>query len=162
MTRKNKGLYEPEFRIVLVIPQLIFGCAGLYLFGVTSATLTHYSWILPVFAFGLEVGGMVIGAVASSLYIVDAHSKSTLYSGLLCILTYDTTGDIAIEAFTCMIIFKVSVLVSVPHLADNLELLLLWSYLECLRMACPRRYIQDLHVDFKHPGSDLPSQHPNV
>lgn len=31
---------------------------------------------------------MVIGAVASSLYIVDAHR------------------DIAIEAFTCMIIFK--------------------------------------------------------
>ncbi|KAF8863362.1 MFS general substrate transporter [Acephala macrosclerotiorum] len=88
MTRKNNGIYEPEFRIILVIPQLIFGCAGLYLFGVTSATLTHYSWVLPVFAFGLEVGGMVIGAVASSLYIVDAHR------------------DLAIEAFTCMLIFK--------------------------------------------------------
>jgi MFS family permease len=75
MTRKNKGIYEPEFRLVLVIPQLIFGCAGLYLFGVTAATLTHYSWVLPVFAFGLEVCGMVIGAVASSLYIVDAHRK---------------------------------------------------------------------------------------
>lgn len=79
MTRKNNGIYEPEFRIVLVIPQLIFGCAGLYLFGVTSATLTHYSWVLPVFAFGLEVGGMVIGAVASSLYIVDAHSTSSRF-----------------------------------------------------------------------------------
>ncbi|KAF4636346.1 hypothetical protein G7Y89_g1735 [Cudoniella acicularis] len=67
MTRKNGGIYEPEFRIVLVIPQLIFGCTGLYLFG---------------------VGGMVIGAVAASLYLVDAHR------------------DIAIEAFTCTIIFK--------------------------------------------------------
>lgn len=37
MTRKNGGIYEPEFRIVLVIPQLVFGCAGLYGFGVTSS-----------------------------------------------------------------------------------------------------------------------------
>jgi len=75
LTKKNNGVYEPEFRIILVIPQLIFGCAGLYLFGVTASRLEDYSWVLPVFAFGLEVGGMVIGAVAASLYIVDAHSK---------------------------------------------------------------------------------------
>jgi MFS family permease len=78
MTKKNGGIYEPEFRIILVIPQLLFGCAGLFLFGVTSATLQNYSWVLPVFAFGLQVGGMVIGAVAASLYIVDAHRKIIL------------------------------------------------------------------------------------
>jgi len=88
MTRRNHGIYEPEFRIVLVIPQLIFGCAGLYGFGVTSASLVNYTWFLPVFFFALEVMAMVIGAVASSLYIVDAHR------------------DIAIEAFTCLLIFK--------------------------------------------------------
>ncbi len=87
MTRKNNGIYEPEFRIVLVIPQLVFGCAGLFLFGVTADKLVNYSWTLPVFAFGLEVGGMVIGAVAASLYIVDAHSKppasTTTYEKLI-------------------------------------------------------------------------------
>lgn len=75
LTRKNNGIYEPEFRIVLVIPQLVFGCTGLYLFGVTASKPIDYSWVLPVFAFGLQVGGMVIGAVAASLYIVDAHSE---------------------------------------------------------------------------------------
>lgn len=78
MTRKNKGIYEPEFRLVLVIPQLVFGCAGLYLFGVTADKLVDYSWVLPIFAFALETAGMVIGAVAASLYIVDAHRKSKL------------------------------------------------------------------------------------
>lgn len=73
MTRRNGGIYEPEFRLVLVIPQLIFGCAGLYGFGITSAGIVNYPWILPIFFFGLEVMGMVIGAVASALYIVDAH-----------------------------------------------------------------------------------------
>ncbi|KAG4430432.1 hypothetical protein IFR05_014087 [Cadophora sp. M221] len=88
MTRKNGGIYEPEFRIVLVIPQLIFGCAGLFLFGITANRLVDYSYFIPIIAFGLEVGGMVIGAVAASLYIVDAHR------------------DIAVEAFTCILIFK--------------------------------------------------------
>jgi len=82
MTRKNGGIYEPEFRIILVIPQLIFGCAGLFLFGITANRLVDYSYYLPILGFGLEVGGMVIGAVAASLYIVDAHRKSIVYSYL--------------------------------------------------------------------------------
>lgn len=73
MIRRNKGIYEPEFRILLVIPQLIFGCAGLYGFGITSSHPSH--WIWPDLFFALEVMGMVIGAVASALYIVDAHSQ---------------------------------------------------------------------------------------
>lgn len=73
MTKRNGGIYEPEFRILLVIPQLVLGCAGLYGFGVTSSRLSQFHWIWPIFFFGLEVMGMVIGAVASALYIVDAH-----------------------------------------------------------------------------------------
>ncbi|KAK4041390.1 major facilitator superfamily domain-containing protein [Parachaetomium inaequale] len=90
MTKWNKGIYEPEFRIVLVIPQMILGCAGLYGFGVTVDGLLQnkYHYAVPLTFFALEVAGMVIGAVASSLYIVDAYR------------------DLAIEGFTCMIIFK--------------------------------------------------------
>lgn len=73
MTRRNKGIYEPEFRIVLVIPQLIFGCMGLYGFGVTSANVTRYGPYVPDFFFGCEVAGMVMGAVASALYVVDGY-----------------------------------------------------------------------------------------
>jgi MFS family permease len=105
MTKKNNGIYEPEFRIILVIPQLIFGCAGLFLFSVTAARLVDYPWVLPVLAFGMQVGGMVIGAVAASLYIVDAHRKSICF--LQRHFTDTTLGDIAIEAFTCILIFKV-------------------------------------------------------
>lgn len=80
LTRHNGGVYEPEFRILLVIPQLIFGCMGLYGFAITSVgTLEkRYHWTVPIMFFGFEVCGMVIGAVSSSLYIVDAYSK--LYS----------------------------------------------------------------------------------
>ena len=77
MTKWNGGVYEPEFRIVLVIPMMIFGCAGLYGWGITvDGLLTEkYHYTVPLAFFGIQVAGMVIGAVASSLYIVDAYRK---------------------------------------------------------------------------------------
>ncbi|KAK5173389.1 uncharacterized protein LTR77_002070 [Saxophila tyrrhenica] len=88
LTKRNAGVYEPEFRMILVIPQLILGCAGLYGFGITAADTARYGWFWPDFFFALEVAGMVLGAVASALYVVDAHR------------------DIAVEAFTCLLVFK--------------------------------------------------------
>ncbi|KAI9884728.1 MAG: hypothetical protein M1823_003472 [Watsoniomyces obsoletus] len=88
MTRRNNGIYEPEFRLVLILPVLVFGCGGLYGFGITSNNVVKYGWFWPDFFFGLEVMGMVIGAVLAALYIVDAHR------------------DISVEAFTTLLIFK--------------------------------------------------------
>ncbi|KAK3991002.1 putative MFS transporter [Cladorrhinum sp. PSN332] len=90
MTKWNNGVYEPEFRIILVIPMMIIGCAGLYGWGITVDGLLHeeYPYTVPLAFFGMQVAGMVIGAVASSLYIVDAYR------------------DLAIEGFTIMIVFK--------------------------------------------------------
>lgn len=90
LTRMNNGIYEPEFRLVLVIPQLIFGVMGLYGFGITIDGMMKlkFHWSVPLAFFGFEVCGMVIGAVASGLYIVDAYR------------------DLSIEGFTCLLIFK--------------------------------------------------------
>jgi MFS family permease len=75
MTKLNKGIYEPEFRILLVIPMMIIGGIGLYGFALTAPGVVkkEYSYVVPLIFFGFEVAGMVIGAVASSLYIVDAY-----------------------------------------------------------------------------------------
>lgn len=77
MTKWNGGVYEPEFRIVLVIPMMIIGCAGLYGWGITVDGLLFekYPYTVPLAFFGMQVAGMVIGAVASSLYIVDAYRR---------------------------------------------------------------------------------------
>jgi hypothetical protein len=74
MTKWNGGIYEPEFRIILVIPQLVIGCAGLYGFGITASDAAKYNWFPPEFFFSCQVMGMVIGAVASSVYLTDAYS----------------------------------------------------------------------------------------
>lgn len=77
MTRWNGGVYEPEFRIILVIPQFVFGVMGVFGWGIAVDGLLNEQWgyIVPLVFFGFEVCGMVIGAVASSLYIVDAYRK---------------------------------------------------------------------------------------
>ena len=107
MIKWNKGRYEPEFRILLVFFQLIFSGAGLYGFGIVTndvGAYTHGRIVTSVFL-GLVIMGMVMGAVASALYIVDAHrkSRSQPLGGLG---RADYPGQIAVEAFTCLLIFK--------------------------------------------------------
>jgi hypothetical protein len=87
LTRWNNGIYEPEFRLVLVIPQLIFGGAGIIGFGWTSDDAARYGWFWPDFWFGCTVVGMVCGAVGSALYVVDAHRTSPFSSPVVCLLT---------------------------------------------------------------------------
>lgn len=77
LTRRNNGVYEPEFRILMMVPMTIIGCAGLYGFGITASQIISgkYHWSVPIVFFGLEVVSMVIGTVSSSLYIVDAYRE---------------------------------------------------------------------------------------
>ena len=88
--RKNKGTYEPEFRILLMIPTLIFSTIGLYGFGITAQGVIRYKngWILPEIFLAFILISMVSGAIASAQYLLDAHR------------------DIAVEGFTCLLIFK--------------------------------------------------------
>lgn len=59
LSKRNNGVFEPEFRMVLVIPQLIIGCLGLFGFGFSSADTYTYGWIWPAFFFGCVTCGMV-------------------------------------------------------------------------------------------------------
>lgn len=75
MIKLNKGKYEPEFRILLVIFQLIFSGTGLYGFGIVAEDVDRHGWLVPDVFFAFVIIGMVMGAVASALYIVDAHRE---------------------------------------------------------------------------------------
>ena len=88
LSRRNAGVYEPEFRILLVVPQSLIGVIGIFGFGLATDNVGKYGVYLASFFFGMEVMGMVLGATASALYLVDAHR------------------DIAIESFTCLLLFK--------------------------------------------------------
>ncbi|KAJ9248205.1 hypothetical protein DTO280E4_1772 [Paecilomyces variotii] len=88
MIKLNQGKYEPEFRLLLVFFQLLFAGTGLYGFGITASDVGKWGWLIPDVFLMFVIIGMVMGAVASALYIVDAHRQ------------------IAVEAFTCLLIFK--------------------------------------------------------
>ncbi|KEF63053.1 uncharacterized protein A1O9_01029 [Exophiala aquamarina CBS 119918] len=88
MIRRNKGKYEPEFRILLVLPTMVTAAIGLYGFGITANDVKRYGWIVPEVFLAFIIISMVMGAIASAQYLLDAHR------------------DIAVEAFTNLLIFK--------------------------------------------------------
>lgn len=68
--RRNKGIYEPEFRLFPMIISLIFTVLGLSLYGYG---LRQY-WNPPVTAVvhAAMLFGILVGAITSSAYILDA------------------------------------------------------------------------------------------
>lgn len=73
MARRNGGLYEPEFRLVMAIPILFTTCIGLMGFG-WSAQL-HDHWIVPTLFFGIVSFGCSLGSTTSITFCVDSYRQ---------------------------------------------------------------------------------------
>jgi MFS family permease len=67
--RGNKGIYEPEFRLFPMVFSLVFTVLGLSLYGYGLAQF----WAPPLTAIvhGVMLFGILVGAIASSAYILD-------------------------------------------------------------------------------------------
>lgn len=73
LTRKNKGIYEPEFRLPLMVVTVVTGTVGFFGFGATIHYQTH--WSGPVLTFGLANLSLVFAAICVYGYIGDAYRK---------------------------------------------------------------------------------------
>ncbi|THG97134.1 hypothetical protein EW145_g7668, partial [Phellinidium pouzarii] len=73
-SRANQGIFEPEFRLVLVSFYAVFGCMGFFGWGISAHLLDP--WIGPVIFFGLINFGITIGCSAAIGYVVDSHRQS--------------------------------------------------------------------------------------
>jgi len=84
--KRNKGIYEPEFRLFPMVVCFIFTILGLALYGYG---LQSY-WTPPVTAIihAMLLFGILVGAIASSAYILDAFR------------------DMSTEVFIMMMAFK--------------------------------------------------------
>lgn len=73
MTRRNGGIYEPEFRLVMSLPIAVCTTAGLMAFG-WSAEI-HDSWVVPTVFFGLISFGCCLGSTTSITFVVDSYRQ---------------------------------------------------------------------------------------
>lgn len=73
MSRRNGGLYEPEFRLVMAVPVAITTVIGLMGFG-WSAQI-HDAWIVPTIFFGVISFGCSLGSTTAITFCVDSYRQ---------------------------------------------------------------------------------------
>ena len=73
LTKKNKGIYEPEFRLVLMVVVVILGTVGFFGFGATIHYQTH--WLGPVITFGLANMSLAFASTCVFGYVIDSYPK---------------------------------------------------------------------------------------
>lgn len=73
LSRRNNGVYEPEFRIILCIPAFLANLAGHWGFGLAVHNKIH--WFSPVFFFGLSAFGGQVLSLVSNAYLLDCHRQ---------------------------------------------------------------------------------------
>ncbi|KAI0595445.1 major facilitator superfamily domain-containing protein [Biscogniauxia sp. FL1348] len=73
LAKKNRGVYEPEFRLPPIIISFLIGIAGFFGFGATVHFQTH--WSGPVLCFGLANMSLAFSNACVFGYVIDAHKE---------------------------------------------------------------------------------------
>ena len=73
MSRRNDGVYEPEFRLVMAIPICIATCIGLMGYGWSAQERDN--WIVPTVFFGIISFGCALGSTTSITFAVDSYRQ---------------------------------------------------------------------------------------
>lgn len=73
MARRNGGLYEPEYRLVMAFPILITTCVGLMGFGWSADERDN--WIVPTVFFGVLSFGCALGSTTAITFCVDSYRQ---------------------------------------------------------------------------------------
>lgn len=72
--RRNNLTYEPEFRILHIIPVFLAGIPGLIAYGY-STTTPGLSWIIPSILYALFTFAVILSATATYSYLLDANRE---------------------------------------------------------------------------------------
>ncbi|KAJ7471421.1 MFS general substrate transporter [Mycena galericulata] len=71
LSRHNKGIFEPEFKLLPVVLYAIFGTMGFVGFGMSLQR--GLPWIGPVMFTSIANFGIVMGSTAAISYVIDSH-----------------------------------------------------------------------------------------
>ncbi|KAI9656269.1 MAG: hypothetical protein M1821_004932 [Bathelium mastoideum] len=73
MSRRNDGIYEPEFRLVMVVP--VAGSTVIGLFGFGWSAQERDAWIVPTVFFGIISFGCSLGSTTAITFCVDSYRQ---------------------------------------------------------------------------------------
>jgi hypothetical protein len=73
MSKRNGGLYEPEFRLVMAAPVTVATVIGLMGFGWSAKD--HDAWIVPTIFFGIISFGCSLGSTTAITFCVDSYRQ---------------------------------------------------------------------------------------
>ncbi|KAH9832419.1 Major facilitator superfamily sugar transporter [Teratosphaeria destructans] len=73
MARRNGGIYEPEFRLIMALPILLFTTLGLTGYGWSAAS--RDAWIVPTLFFGFISFGCTMGSTTAITFAVDSYRQ---------------------------------------------------------------------------------------
>ena len=73
MARRNDGVYEPEFRLVMAFPVAIATTIGLMGFGWSAQE--RDAWIVPTLFFGVMSFGCTLGSTTAITFCVDSYRQ---------------------------------------------------------------------------------------
>ncbi|EMC93683.1 hypothetical protein BAUCODRAFT_76266 [Baudoinia panamericana UAMH 10762] len=75
--KRNNGIFEPEFRLILLIPVLLVGIPGIFGFG-TYASGRHVHWAAASALQGLIGFASILAAGVSFNYVLDCHRAQSV------------------------------------------------------------------------------------
>lgn len=73
LARRNGGIYEPEFRLVMAIPVAVSTAIGLMGFGWSAEERDQ--WIVPTLFFGIISFGCSLGSTTAITFCVDSYRQ---------------------------------------------------------------------------------------
>ncbi|KDQ58236.1 hypothetical protein JAAARDRAFT_206902 [Jaapia argillacea MUCL 33604] len=72
--KRNKGIYEPESRLYIMVFMLVLQVAGFAFWALMQSRGVH--WIGPVVMYSIINAGQGIGSTAIVTYVIDVHKKN--------------------------------------------------------------------------------------
>lgn len=76
--RRNGGVFEPEFRMFLVLPGLIFGVPGYIAYGNYASSSADPNWVVVSVIFGIFAFGNQMVTACGYNYVLDAHNDARM------------------------------------------------------------------------------------
>ena len=73
MARRNDGVYEPEFRLIMAVPIVVASAAGLMGFG--WSVQERDRWIVPTVFFGVIGFSSSLGSTTAITFVVDSYRQ---------------------------------------------------------------------------------------